>query len=40
MSIQDYLNLTSQNPLIGPNEEGLRGAFPRAFKTYLKKLIA
>jgi purine-nucleoside phosphorylase len=37
MIIKDHINLTSQNPLIGPNSEGLR--FPDMTEAYSKSLI-
>lgn len=37
MIIKDHINLTSQNPLIGPNSEGLR--FPDMTEAYSKGLI-
>lgn len=37
MIIKDHINMTSQNPLIGPNEDGVR--FPDMSEAYSKSLI-
>jgi purine-nucleoside phosphorylase len=39
MIIQDHINLTSQNPLIGPNAAEFSERFPDMSEAYSKKLI-
>ncbi len=39
MIIKDHLNLTSQNPLIGPNDAQLGARFPDMSEAYSKDLI-
>ena len=40
MLIRDHLNLTGQNPLVGPNDDGLGTRFPDMTHAYNKRLAA